>query len=284
MVDTAFALVFQRVLQDRVLIRFGLSESNPAATMEVACSILTNEFGVSEEKAMDWLRSVDANSDENIHIHEIKDHFESNLGIGGLFGEQDTANRVVHGKLLARALEITIRSAAGLVEDGFNISIPRPNLKIAVLGLNPTFSEDDFDTIFATVKGDEGTESESDAITSSQLAAYFEKPWTRGGYHTGQGSKSSKRRAEDVHFNFNVSVIRVGLASRIRLAVGQDQDSIEAIDQAAFVDGFASTFDLPTVTAWQLYYSIDKDESELVEPDELDQAVIDFSWRLYRQT
>lgn len=282
LVERAFDIVLSRSLMIRLMAVFGLNDVTTKVPLIEGCNFLTNALGVQEIEAMTWFTQVDTDGDSHIHIQELRTHVFMNWRTGFLYGEQYAVDRKVWTKLTAWELVKITRVTAGLEEGDFNISIPRPNLKMAVASISPEICKDEIDMIFATVKGDEGTESESDAITSSQLAAYFENWLIQGGYHTGQGSKASKSRAEDVHTNFTVRVLSRMLEFRVRLAVGQDLDSKEGIYEANFTQNFSLTFGVTQGRTLGFFAAFDHDASGAIDGSELVDSATKFSWNLLR--
>ncbi len=269
LVDQALGLVVIRAIQDRTIRGFRLSGDNPTVSKVEGCNFLTNE-GLSEDIAMTWLDKVDTDGDSHIHIDEINDHFDSEWIGGDFYGQAYDEVAIVHRKFLSFELAETFHAYAGVAAC---LPIPASVFRSALAILNKDFGEEDIDAVFATVgKGNEGTEN--DGITSSQLAWYFQTV-VLGGYRTGQGSKSSKSRAEDVHTKFAVSVVGKLLKSAIRGAVGHGPDSMEDIQQTVFVLNFHSAFGVSTDYAATLFYKIDRDQSNAIDYYEVDNAV---SW------
>lgn len=246
---------------------FGLRDDIPTVTMVEGCNFLTNE-GMLEDIAMSWLDKVDSNNDGSIHIGEIKDHVATQW-TGPIFYGQADEDTLVQRYLLSSELAERFFTFAGVTADQ---PISRTRFRSTVAALKD-FDEDDLEAVSTTLGIDHGGFEE---ITFDQLKSYFNGVIV-GVYQTGQGSKASKSRAKDVHAKFGGAILGWTVQWKLRAAAGQEFDSKEPIDQTDLIEGFVSTFGLPTTTAWQFYWALDSDESEAVEAYELDNAVIRFT-------
>ena len=267
LVDTAFALVFQRVLQDRMFGIVGFGAGN-RVTLEGACPQIASTLSLDENLVMEWLGSVDVNEDEHVDKDEVKEHLNQRYVLASC---RSHAVGVVWDAVLSRELVGTFRQLAGHppLDDAPTSFDDFVNAYKDVTG---NYSEDDLREVTTTIRKDNGGTGE---ITPYQLTDYFRRS-LRGEYQTGQGSKASKSRAGDVHSKFVSKVFELELARRIRGVAGQDPASEEDIRGDNFVEGFVANYDWTVEGAWTAFNAIDLDQSKEVESYELNVAVDGF--------
>ena len=231
--------------------KFGLEGQNDATSVDVVCEIVTNDLGLSVNDAMVWAASVDGNSDQWLNRKELEDHINYNWDFGRQV-EADTRELLVYRRFLARKLATTVRQFAGQDEADETTPTSLELFRATVSSyIWPGISPRNLDIVVTTIEKDD------DGITVNQLAAYFDKTMNfetlrtgTGEHYTGQGSKASKSRAEEVHAEF-ASIIFGRMVKRgILDAVGLQQDSMEeAIDAADFIQGLVN-LDLSLDAAW----------------------------------
>ncbi len=170
----------------------------------------------------------------------------------------------VFNTAVSMQVALTFRWLAGHLE-GDNTPTSIDAFKGTFRAVTPSLDDKHFNEVIATLAKDNDI---AEGITYAQLVDYFFESIS-GRYHTGQGSKSSKSRAEDVHATFLTHLIGKTMEQGLRVAVGQQLGSDEEILEHVFVNKFSQNFEVTPVNAADLFGALDYDRSGAIDSDEL---------------